>query len=268
MNDRWRWVLAAVLVWMGPACLESNPQPSPIGGDDEWSNEATDKGDAEPGTAIGDAFEVDMSKVYVSAASDDGTVLVIGLEGAAQGAAEGAFYSSDASFGAEAFPVDEDGSFYLALVGTVSSALTLEFGYVGTEFVVSVDLTIPEGNALDDETPWLVDATSGFDEQTSGYPSEQDGWYNGGLSPVVTVAYLEADHLAQVAASDYVVTPMSQVILSNLNTEDVVLTQANTSGSFLITLPASRGDAIGIFAVNPLSIDKATAPLIVSVPLY
>jgi len=268
------WLALLIFGGFAAGCLESNPQPSPFGKDEPGTGEDKDSssgGAPEPGSDELFDRSVDSSKVLASAPTDDGTVLIVGLDEAAPGASQGHFEQEDGDGGffREGFSVREDGGFFLTLVGVQADSVLLTFEYADSSYLSMMDVVIPVHGPEDDSAPWFVDSASDFREPTAGYPPE--GWdSNGGAEqdPRVTVSYLEAEGLAQIAATVYVVTPLSQLVLTNLSTEATSMAQANNQGSFLVKVPASRGDTIGIFATNPLDLSKATPPLFVLVPRW
>jgi hypothetical protein len=268
------WLALLIIGGFAAGCLESNPQPSPFGKDEPGTGEDQDSsggGAPEPGNDELFDGTVDSSKVVASAPTDDGTVLIIGLDEAAPGASQGHFEQEDGDGGyfREGFAVREDGGFFLTLLGVQADSVLLTFGYPDSPYVAMLDVVIPVHDPEDGATPWFVDSASNFREPTAGYPPEGEDWAGGTWQdPRVTVSYLEAEGMAQIAATVYVVTPLSQLVLTNLSTEATLMGQANNQGAFLVKVPASRGDTIGIFATNPLDSSKATPPLFVMVPRW
>ncbi len=268
------WLVLLILGGFFAGCLESNPQPSPFGKDELGTGEEKDSSSEEslePGSDERFDGSVDAAKVLASAPTEDGAVLIIGLEEAAPGASQGYYEQEDSNGGffREGFAVREDGRFFLALTGVQADSVLLTFEYPATSYVAMLDVVIPVHDPEDGATPWFVDSASNFLEPTAGYPPEGADWAGGTWQdPRVTVSYLETEGMAQIAATVYVVTPLSQLVLTNLSTEGTLMAQANNQGAFLVKVPASRGDTIGIFATNPLDSSKATPPLFVTVPRW
>ncbi len=269
---RERYLVSWLVVgWLAAGCVESNPQPSPLGFDDEPGHLEPDVRSpaAEPG-GDWDDHPVNPDQILASATSSDGVVLIAGLESAAPEAQQGYFerrnHESSSAI-REAFYVRDDGSFLILLTDWEQPTLRLVFEYPESRYLSVLELPIPIHSSQDDQVPWLVDSSREYYEPSAGYPPEDAEYWDGAApGPRVTVSYLEEQQKAQIAASVYVVTPLSQLVITNLTREETTLAQANNQGAFLVTVPAAQGNAIGIFALNPLDSTKATPPLVVVVP--
>ncbi len=256
-------VMLVAFGW-GGACIESNPQPSPenkAGNDDATGGMTPDEG------SKGSTYAVDSDEILVSARDEDNNLVVVGRPDAARDAQQG-YYEADegASYGG-AFTVQNDGSFVFVIPTYLAESLVLNFEYLDSDYIATVEIVIPNREDADERSPWLIDSDSGFSEPSEGYPSGEDaqgGWnYDG--QPTVTLLYLPNSQVAQVEGSAYSVTPQSLVVVSNLTHESSTVAQATNTGTFSATVEAVEGDLVSVFATNPLDSSKATAPLLLSV---
>ena len=119
----------------------------------------------------------------------------------------------------------------------------------------------------DGRAPWFANADSEYDpDQGSGAPPEEvwDGFAGekglGGVEVELDGA------VAVVTGLAWTTTPFSIVVA--LNEEDYVQasTDADTTGGFVLVIPAASEDVLLIYAVNPSDKEKATAPTAVAVP--
>lgn len=257
-------LMVLVMFSWGGACIESNPQPSPENGtaaDDGIGGVPHDQG------SKGSTYAVDSDEILVSARDEENNLVVVGRPDAARDAQQG-YYEADegASYGG-AFTVKNDGSFVFVIPSYLAESLVLNFEYVDSDYIATVEIVIPNREDADERSPWLIDSDSGFSEPSEGYPSGEDGqggWnYDG--EPTVTLMYLPNSQSAQVEGSAYSVTPQSLVVVSNLTHEHSTIAQATNTGTFTATVDAVEGDLVSVFATNPLDSSKATAPLLLSV---
>jgi len=271
--SRWIIILALAASVSGIGCLESNPQPSPVGMDD-----------AATGGIGGDGVqklsaEVDEDLLLASAAGSDGTVVLTGMNGCAMDADFAEATPADEEPGAEedvvsggaGFAVDEDGGFggvVPTVVGTDEIVVTFHFGDDFDPPVIVVHVPVPVLSEEDDKrTPWLASASAEYDpDNGAGAPPEEvwDGFADeDGLGGVDVT--LDAG-VALVTGLEWTTTPLSIVAVVNQETFVQASTDADTTGGFVVEILASSGDTLLLFAVNPSDKEKATAPTEVSVP--
>jgi hypothetical protein len=245
-------------------CLESNPQPSPEGdgGGLPLDDDTTNKGGESTGL-------VDSDRILVSAAGEEGTVLVVGEDGAAEGAqgievdyAEG---DPPDDFAATSV-VDESGGFVLVLSGYGLDAFTLVFKYPDTDETVSVELAVPESGEAGGERPWAWDGAAGNDADGDTPPPEPAYGSVIGEDATLIAVTLSPEGIVTVTGLPFAVTPLSQVVVVNESTPAKAVGQADINGAFLLDLPGQAGDVLRLFAVNPVDHSKATKPMTLSVP--
>ena len=255
-------------------CLESNPQPSPLGGGD-----AGGSGGQEPVSE--ESPEVDENKIYSSAPDELEAVVIAADEGAAMGAsgayanAEEADPEADADNGeddgdkGEGGGVDDDGSFVIVLSGVNPPKVTLTIEYPELPDVV-LEIDVPSTTAADDdEAVWLA-TSSEKDSDDPGanaeLPDDYDGFGEMGAGAVQGVTVHDAgDGEVEVVGSFFSVTPFSVVILVNLSSQEKSIVNANNQGEFIAVIAANPGDVLSLFASNPSDHSKATAPVYLTV---
>ncbi|MFH1531374.1 MAG: hypothetical protein ABIK09_11665 [Pseudomonadota bacterium] len=260
-----------VFAFAGAGCLESNPQPSPGGGG---------LGDDTTGGGVSKRSpQVDEDLLLVSAMGDDGAVVLVGMNGCAADAdyaeavpgAEDPGGDGDATSGEGGFAIDDNGGFggvVPTVVGTDEIIVTFHFGPDFDPPVVVVPVPIPVLPAEDDgRTPWFANADSEYDpDQGSGAPPEEvwDGFAGEkGLGGVE----IEVDgDVAVVTGLAWTTTPFAIVAVLNQQSSLQASVDADTTGGFVVEIPASSGDTLLLYAVNPLDKEKATAPAAVVVP--
>ncbi len=247
-------------------CLESNPQPMPEQDTFVRPPEGSDAGE-EPAVAK----SVDEDLIFSSAPDESGQMVVVGAEGAAQGADSA--YAGGGEEGEEpgadgdenGASVAGDGSFVIVIPKIKPPKLTLTFHYPDTDETVVVDLTIPDPASDSDARPWMdAGAEKQGDPGFNQPPAEYDG-IAGGESGGVTVL-VAGDGIVDVIGTPFSVTPLATVVAANLTGGDKVLTQANTVGEFSIQVAGVPGDLISVFVVNPADHTEATAALVLPVP--
>ncbi len=269
---RWTIKLLAVLVAAAfVGCLESNPQPSPIGGDPA--------DDTTGGKINKRSPEVDEDLLLVSAVGDDGAVVVVGMNGCAMDAdyaeavpgGEDSDDSGDVTSGEGGFAIDGNGGFggvVPTVAGTDQILVTFHFGPEYDPPVVEVPVPIPVLLEEDDgRTPWFANADADYDpSQGSGAPPEEvwDGFAGeNGLGGVE----VELDgEVAVVTGIAWTTTPLCIVAIVNQQTFLQASVDADTTGGFVLEIPAASEDTLLIYAVNPSDKEKATAPSVVAVP--
>ena len=266
-----RWCLVSLLVF-GVAfagCLESNPQPSPIGTEDA-SGGGGETNKRSP--------EVDEDLLLASAMDDDGAVVLVGMNGCAADAdyaeavPEGEEPDAEGdTLSGGGFAIDDNGGFggvIPTVAGTDEIIVTFYFGPDFDPPVVVVPVPIPVLPEDDDgQTPWFANADSEYDpDNGAGAPPEEvwDGFAGEkGLGGVEIV--LDGDQ-AVVTGLDWTTTPLAIVAALNQETYVQASVDADTSGGFALEIPASSGDVLLLYAVNPSDSQKATAPTAVVVP--
>lgn len=269
---RWSLILMLVsAVWFA-GCLESNPQPSPIGGGEGGDDDSTG------GQTAKRSPEVDEDLLLASAMDDDGTVVLVGMNGCAGDAdyaeAVPAGEESDADgdvIEGGGFAIDDDGGFggvVPTVGGTDEIIVTFHFGPEFDPPTVVIPVPIPILPDEDDgRTPWFANAESDYDpDQGAGAPPEEvwDGFAGEkGLGGVEVV--LDGD-VAVITGLAWTTTPLSIIAALNQETFVQASSDADTSGGFVLEIPAASEDVLLLYAVNPSDKEKATAPTAVVVP--
>ena len=245
-------------------CLESNPQPTPLGDQDT-------KGGGNVSTS---EREVDDGQIYSSAPDETNTIIIVGAAGAAEGAeacfgaAEDEPSAGGSNEDGDEADVDDDGSFVLVIPDVVPPVIVLTFKYPDQDDIV-LNVEIPALSDEDtDETPWMAIGEMGA-EEPNGRPSDYDGWENaaGAGSSGITATDL-GDGTVEVRGGFLSVTPFVKIVVVNLSNDAKAVTSANVSGEFLTTLAGQVGDGISLFAVNPSDNQKATVPVMLTVSGY
>jgi len=252
------FLLAAVLP---AACIESNPQPSPE------ADDKTPVGFDDASTAPWSPDPADSDLMLVSAAGNEGTVLVVGDQGAAPGA-EGV----EVDWGEDAPPddfsasaaVDTEGGFAVVLTGFGQAELTLVFSYPDSDLTQAVDLAVPEIGAAGGDRPWAWDGKA--EEQDANATPPPDPEFGGALGDDLIAVTVSGPGAATVTGAPFSVTPLAQVAVVNETSPAQAITQADVEGSFSVTLAAQPGDVLRLFAVNPQDHSKATQPMLLDVP--
>jgi len=262
-------VLVAALA---AGCLESNPQPSPVGAGgvgDDATNVGVEKGSP----------QVDEGLLIASAADDDGAVVLVGMDGCAIDADyaeaapgnDGWDDAGDATSGLGGFAIDVNGGFggiVPTVAGTDEIIVTFHFGPDFDPPVAVVPVPVPVLADEDDgRTPWLANSDSEYDpDQGAGAPSE-DVW--DAFAGEHGLGGVEVDlvgDMAAVSGLPWTTTPLSIVAVVNAETFLQSSTDADTSGGFALEIPAESGNTLLIYAVNPSDTEKATAPTAIMVP--
>jgi hypothetical protein len=242
-------------------CLESNPQPTPLG-------DKETKGGGDP---LPSERSVDDGQIYASAVDETNTVIIVGAAGAAEGADAcfGASEEEPAAGGSNADgddgDVDEDGSFVLVIPDVAPPVIVLTFKYPDRgDIVLTLDVPAVGDDDLD-ETPWMATGEMGA-EEPNGRPSNYDGWQNaaGAGSSGITATDL-GDGTIEVRGGFLSVTPLVKMVVVNLSNDDKAVVAANVSGEFIAILSGTVGDGISLFAVNPSDSNKATIPVVLTV---
>ena len=271
---RWSFILMVAFALAGAGCFESNPQPSPGGGGGGGG-----PGEDTTGGLQKRSPQVDEELLLASAAANDGTVVLVGLDGCAEDAdyadavpgGENSGDDGDVTSAGGGFGIDEHGGFG-GVIPTVGGATEIVvYFHFGPDFeppVLEVVVPIPVLAAEDDHrTPWFANADAEYDpDQGAGAPPEEvwDGFSDDdGLGGIEVVLEGEA---AVVTGLPWTTTPLSIVAVVNQATFVQASADADTTGSFVVTIPAAAGDALLIYAVNPTDKAKATAPTTVAVP--
>ena len=272
-----RWtphkILALVIAFAFIGCLESNPQPSPLGGGGGGADDTT-------GTQGGKrSAEVDEDLLLVSAMDDEGSVVIVGMNGCADDAdyagavpgSEEGEGSEDVTSGDGDFAIDENGGFGGVVPTVAGSDEIIVTFYFGPDFdppavVVTVPIPVlPEDD--DGRTPWFANADSEYDpDQGAGAPPEEvwDGFAGEkGLGGVEVE--LDGDVVVLTGLA-WTTTPLSIVAVLNQATFTQASIDADTTGGFVLEIPAASDDILLVYAVNPSDKEKATAPTTVVVP--
>ena len=271
--SRWIIILALTASVAGLGCLESNPQPSPVGTDDA----APGGGDDDGAQKLSPMVEEDL--ILASAASSDGTVVLTGMNGCAMDADYAEAAPANGEPGAEEdvvsgggdFAVDEDGGFggvVPTVLGTDEIVVTFYFGDDFDPPVIVVHVQVPVlSEEADKRTPWLASASADYDPDNGAGAPPQEVWDGfagedglGGVEVTLNAG------VALVTGLEWTTTPQSIVAVVNQETFAQAATDADTTGGFLVEIPASSGDTLLLFAVNPSDKEKATAPTEVDVP--
>ncbi len=221
---------------------------------------------------------MDEDLLLASAMDGDGTVVLVGMNGCA----DDADYAEAVPSGEEpgddgdvveggGFAIDDNGGFggvVPTALGTDEIIVTFHFGPDFEPPVVVVSVPIPVLPEEDDgRTPWFANADSEYDpDQGAGAPPEEvwDGFAGekglGGVDIVVN------GDMAVVTGLAWTTTPLSIIAALNQDTLIQASSDADTSGGFVLEIPAASGDVLLLYAVNPSDKAKATAPTAVVVP--
>jgi hypothetical protein len=271
MMDKLFLVLVAVVASVALGCLESNPQPSPLGDD-------TGGGQGEP--TVTKSPVVDEGKIFMSAPDEAEMVVIAADDGAAMGAsgayasAEGADPEADGDNAREEekgdeFGVDDDGSFVIVLSGVKPPKVFLTFEFPDFDDIV-VELEVPTATAdEDDDAVWLAPAGEEGREDpgaNSELPADYDGFKDMSGGAITGVAVVDTgEGEVEVVGSFLSVTPFSVVVVVNLSSEEKSIVNANNQGEFIAPISANSEDVLSLFASNPGDHGKATAPVYLTV---
>jgi hypothetical protein len=253
-----------VLFTFAIGCIESNPQPSPLG-DGNGGQNLEDPDDAVAPKA---SPVVDEGLMFASAPGEDEEIIVVGAAGAAP-EANGGYADSDEEppEGEDGdddgdFAVNEDGSFVLVIKKPVPPKITLVFTFPdGGE--VMAELDVPGGDQDDDRAPWLYSGEA--EEPNNGPPADYDGFEAGAGAFYGINASDVDDGTVEVVGGFLSVTPLAKVVLANIATGETVVVQATNTGEFVAQIGGLAGDAISMFAVNPDEKGQATSPVVLVV---
>jgi len=261
-----RILILIVALFLAAGCLESNPQPSPVG-DGVSPHVAADTGGGElalPG--------VDEQKVYASAVDDSKTMFVVGEEEAANGASGCYAAEPDSEDDADDgwADVNENGSFVLVVPDVKVPVIILTFRYPDTDELQKLEIEVPSLDDSDDDGVWAM-SESKFDvdneEDPNSRPTEYDGWQAGvGGGETVMAVTMADDTTAEVVGGPFSVTPLAVVAVVNLSQEVTSIVSANNVGEFVAAVPAAPGDELSVFSINPSDHAKASAPVFLTVP--